>query len=161
MPGAVRRIAVACTVTGIALGVVACGDRGREASPVPDESAASPVAAEPQPVGAADSVYNEARADEIRAGWERARSIPLVPVELTPNPLDDLLLDPGLWSTDFSVRAVPVGEFSPGGPPKDGIPAPDRPALVSVDDADAWLAAEEPVVELVLDGEARAYPLRS
>ncbi len=72
---------------------------------------------------------------------------------------DELLIVPREgWRTDFSRHAVPLIEFRRGGPGKDGIPAIDRPRFVAAAEA-AWLDPEEPVIELVLDGEARAYPL--
>jgi hypothetical protein len=64
------------------------------------------------------------------------------------------------WETDFSKHTVPLGEFASGGPGKDGIPAIDEPGFVSVDEAAAWLADREPVIEFELEGEARAYPLQ-
>jgi hypothetical protein len=62
--------------------------------------------------------------------------------------------------TDFSRRSVDLGEILPGGPPKDGIPAIDRPRFVEALEARAWLRPEEPVIALRLDGEVRAYPLQ-
>lgn len=47
-----------------------------------------------------------------------------------------------------------------GGPPRDGIPAIDSPVFHSIQDAQAWLEAQEPVIALAIDGEARAYPLQ-
>lgn len=41
--------------------------------------------------------------------------------------------------TDFSRRSVDLGEILPGGPPKDGIPAIDRPRFVDALEARAWL----------------------
>lgn len=63
------------------------------------------------------------------------------------------------WKTDFSKHSVPFDEFMSGGPGKDGIPAVDEPKFVAVDDAES-LADREPVIELVVDGEARAYPIQ-
>ncbi len=64
------------------------------------------------------------------------------------------------WETDLSKHTVPLSEFRSGGPGKDGIPSIDGPKLVSVEEADGWLSAREPVVELELGGVARAYPLQ-
>ncbi len=64
------------------------------------------------------------------------------------------------WRTDFSTLTVPPGEIVSGGPPKDGIPAIDRPTFESAQEADEWLEDEEPVILLEVDGVARAYPLR-
>jgi hypothetical protein len=66
----------------------------------------------------------------------------------------------GWEETDFSKRLVPLDEFLSGGPPKDGIPAIDEPRFVSVREANEFLEPKEPVIELVLEGEARAYPIQ-
>ena len=64
------------------------------------------------------------------------------------------------WKTDFSRHSVPLTEIMSGGPPKDGIPAIDKPEFVSVSSADKWLEPKEPVILFERDGEARAYPLQ-
>lgn len=64
------------------------------------------------------------------------------------------------FETDFSEHNVPYEEISSGGPPKDGIPAIDEPRFVGVEEAEEWLAPEEPVILLEHAGEARAYPLQ-
>lgn len=47
----------------------------------------------------------------------------------------------------------------PGGPPPDGIPPIDDPKFVAVSEA-GFLNAREPVISVVLKGDARAYPLQ-
>lgn len=64
------------------------------------------------------------------------------------------------FRTDFSKHSVPYSEILSGGPPKDGIPAIDHPVFVSVDEADAWLKPQEPVILFALNGDARAYPIQ-
>ncbi len=67
----------------------------------------------------------------------------------------------GEWPrTDFSKHTVPFGEIESGGPPKDGIPAVDRPRFISQHEASRWLDAREPVIVFERRGEARAYPLQ-
>ncbi len=66
----------------------------------------------------------------------------------------------GRWRTDFSRRRVPLDEIIPGGPPRDGIPAIDRPAFDDVQAAGRWLSDREPVVVVVLGEEVRVYPLQ-
>lgn len=61
--------------------------------------------------------------------------------------------------TDFSQHAVKYDEIFSGGPPKDGIPAIDRPSFISVREAED-LAPREPVISIEVGGEPRAYPLR-
>ncbi|MGD9590675.1 MAG: DUF3179 domain-containing protein [Pyrinomonadaceae bacterium] len=47
-----------------------------------------------------------------------------------------------------------------GGPPKDGIPAIDKPKFVAISDAANWLKSNEPVISLKVGDEAKAYPLQ-
>ena len=61
--------------------------------------------------------------------------------------------------TDFEQRSIEYSEIMSGGPPKDGIPSIDNPKFVPVAEM-TDLAATEPVVGLVVNGDARAYPLR-
>ena len=72
--------------------------------------------------------------------------------------------DPDEWRrewprTDFSRHAVAYDEIRSGGPPKDGIPAIDKPSFVAAAEAQG-LAPREPVISLEIKGDARAYPLR-
>jgi hypothetical protein len=66
-----------------------------------------------------------------------------------------------------SDRSAPSGteplvdpdEIISGGPPPDGIPPIDHPRFVSPADA-GFLADREPVLEVEVNGEAKAYPLQ-
>ncbi|MCW9033171.1 MAG: DUF3179 domain-containing protein [Rhodospirillales bacterium] len=60
--------------------------------------------------------------------------------------------------TDFTKTNIDLSEIQSGGPPKDGIPSIDKPEFISVDKAK--LTATEPVIGLVINGDARAYPLQ-
>ena len=73
---------------------------------------------------------------------------------------DDLNVPTAGWDTDFSKHTVPLSEFQSGGPGKDGIPSLDERRFESVAEAGEWLADREPVIELELDGVARAYPIQ-
>lgn len=64
------------------------------------------------------------------------------------------------WKTDFSKHTVPLDEFWSVVPVKDGIPPIDEPRFVSVEEADEWLEAREPVIEIQVGDAARAYPLQ-
>jgi hypothetical protein len=69
---------------------------------------------------------------------------------------------PGLtagWKTDFSRHTVPLSEFQSGGPGRDGIPALRRPRFAPVAKT-TYLTPQEPVIELTVRGESRAYPLQ-
>ena len=69
-------------------------------------------------------------------------------------------LSQGNWETDLSKKSINLSELRSGGPPKDGIPAIDRPEFISIDEAAKWVGAREPVLVVTLGGEARAYPLQ-
>ena len=67
--------------------------------------------------------------------------------------------------SDFSDPQLPAPLVDPGlilsgGPPPDGIPAIDQPQFVGVFDNLELLDPAEPVVALVVDDDARAYPVR-
>ena len=63
------------------------------------------------------------------------------------------------FKTDFCRHRVPLTEFQSGGPGKDGIPALDHPRFAPASTVD-WLALREPVIELVVGRDMRAYPLQ-
>lgn len=74
------------------------------------------------------------------------------------------LANPEFWSrewphTDFSKTSINLGEIMSGGPPKDGIPSIDDPKFMAVAEM-TEMAAREPVIGLVVNGDARAYPLQ-
>lgn len=59
---------------------------------------------------------------------------------------------------DVSNASVPVQAIERGGPPKDGIPAIDKPKFVSA--GDARLRDDDRVLGVAWQGTARAYPVR-
>jgi hypothetical protein len=81
--------------------------------------------------------------DDVRA--EMIRSIP------SDKPLAQLF--------DLEDLRIPIEQILPGGPPKDGIPALTRPRTVRARAAD-FLAADDRVIGVEIDGVARAYPVR-
>jgi len=62
--------------------------------------------------------------------------------------------------TDFSRKSIDLSEIMSGGPPKDGIPSIDKPRFARLAEVSGLLADTEPVVGLIMNGKARAYPLR-
>ena len=69
-----------------------------------------------------------------------------------------LLCTPAMaW--DFDKHAIPTDEIMSGGPPKDGIPALMEPDYLSADKA-FFLKGDDQVIGVVVNGVARAYPLR-
>lgn len=73
-----------------------------------------------------------------------------------------LRFDPADWPrTDFcrALAGLDWTTIRSGGVPPDGIPAIDFPRFESPAQADDWLEPQSPVVAVVIDGGARAYPL--
>ena len=66
---------------------------------------------------------------------------------------------PPAMAWDFDRHAIPTDEIISGGPPRDGIPALMEPEYVAADKA-FYLNAEDRVIGVVVNGVARAYPLR-
>ncbi len=64
------------------------------------------------------------------------------------------------WKTDFTKHSVPLSEITSGGPPRDGIPPIDQPRFETVDQANRWLNAREPVIHIAIGSDVRAYPLQ-
>ena len=60
---------------------------------------------------------------------------------------------------DLSNATVPKGEIHSGGPAKDGIPALSKPRLIAAGAA-TYLKPADRVIGVVIEGEARAYPIR-
>jgi len=60
---------------------------------------------------------------------------------------------------DLSKASIDVGRILSGGPPRDGIPAIDRPKYVPVKRVD-YLRDDDIVIGLLRGDRIRAYPLR-
>lgn len=78
------------------------------------------------------------------------------------------LANPSVWkfewpTTDFDKSSVDFDDILSGGPPKDGIPAIDKPRHIGLGEvaefSDFEIEATEPVVGIAINGEMRAYPL--
>jgi len=61
--------------------------------------------------------------------------------------------------TDFTQSTIDFSEVISGGPPKDGIPAIDKPKFKPVSQV-SDIGAQEPVIMLSTNEETKAYPLR-
>ncbi|HEX6233919.1 MAG TPA: DUF3179 domain-containing protein [Jiangellaceae bacterium] len=73
------------------------------------------------------------------------------PREDVPSALRDMT------DSAFPEPLIDPAEILSGGPPPDGIPAIDTPTFERVSDVD-WLADDEAVLAIEIDGDARAYP---
>lgn len=151
-------LAIVVAIVGAACGGAVASISDGTATPVP-MSTPTPDTVEPTPVLPSDS--------------------PAPTPDPTPKPTPDnsLTFTPGpepsydpqarfsdpfgrfTWRTDFSKHSIDYDEiFSIV--PRDGIPALDRPRFVPTDPDPFWLAADEPVISLELNGDARAYPIQ-
>lgn len=72
-----------------------------------------------------------------------------------PSALDSMFAD------EFPDPLIDPGQVISGGPPPDGIPPIDDPVFLEVSDNLELLPANEPVVALEINGDARAYPVRA
>jgi hypothetical protein len=64
------------------------------------------------------------------------------------------------FKTDTTQRLIELDELERGGPGKDGIPAINRPSFVRPEKAAKWLKPVEPVISVVVNEQAKAYPLQ-
>ena len=79
-------------------------------------------------------------------------------------PLETRAEDPQSWArefpnTDFSKHVIPYEEFDFDGARRDSIPPILDPRYAAVE-AIGDIGPQEPVLSFVIDGDARAYPLR-
>src|SRR3972149_8820352 len=64
--------------------------------------------------------------------------------------------DTSEWKTNFKKHSINLNEIISGGPPKDGIPAIDKPRFETAAEAGKRLTPEEPAALVVQNGDARA-----
>jgi len=129
-----RRRLVAATV--LALVVAGCSVETAEEAKLPEPSASPPQNMPTEP--AVGEQVGDSPVEDVPSGLAAARG---GLVEGLPEPL------------------VPLIELRSGGPPPDGIPPIDDPKFLPVADVD-FLADNEPVMAVEIDGEARAYPVQ-
>jgi len=60
----------------------------------------------------------------------------------------------------LSPALIPAEQILSGGPPKDGIPALTYPKMETAEAADLWLKDHDTVLGIIIEGTARAYPIR-
>lgn len=89
-------------------------------------------------------------------GETPARSVEQIE-STSPEGTPSALVNPD--SDEFPEPLVELDEIRSGGPPPDGIPPIDDPRFLDAADVD-FLADDEPVLALEIDGDARAYPIQ-
>ena len=131
------------------LALAACGGDGDAVDDAVDDGAVGTAL----PADSAD----ESEASGVDDAPIALENVPSSPVDVTVSGLDmhrnrDV-------PNGAPAPAVEFDEIRSGGPPPDGIPPIDDPRFVSVSDA-GFLADNEPVLALEIDGDARAYPVQ-
>lgn len=124
------------------------------------DEAAEPAAATATTAAATTTGPSGSATPTVAAGESdpfRLENVPSSPIEVTVSGLDmhrDRTVPDGA-----PAPLVDFDEIRSGGPPPDGIPPIDDPTFVDVDEVD-FLADQEPVLALEIDGDARAYPVQ-
>jgi hypothetical protein len=104
-----------------------------------------------------DSISGLAGNDAETSISEGRNDVDLLTVDDRPDRLRQLTRN---WNTNWNLHTVEYSELLSGGPPRDGIRSIDDPKFIDPEQASAWLADNEPVIFLELNGDARAYPLQ-
>lgn len=97
---------------------------------------------------------------ELLPALEAAVESPFTVEQIDSTPREDVpsaLNDMG--NDEFPEPLVDISRIRSGGPPPDGIPPLDEPKFERAATVD-WLFDVEPVLEIEIDGEARAYPVQ-
>jgi len=134
-------------IAGMLLGTLiltACGESGSVAPAAP----AAPAAAQSESATAAATPTSGTANTAVPAAAAASDSVER-PSWASAN-----------WKTNFARHSVPFDEIMSGGVGRDGIPSIDAPEFISNTEAQEWLADNEPVIALEIDGDARAYPLQ-
>ncbi len=152
------------TIFLLTLGVLlaACGGATAPTA-APAETAASDTAAPTKAAVVAATDTSPPTESATTAPLPTDTATPAAKVAKNDKPLlDDAPIRPfeAYWNTNFSLHTVNYGEILSGGVPRDGIPPIDDPKFVSIAEASAWLADQEPVFALSYNGETKGYPLQ-
>lgn len=142
--GSRRRRQRSGLLLGASAALVACG--GADADPAATRST---TVAPPAATSAAEGTVAPARPVEVE-------QIPPSPVDVRQSGLTILS---GIPVTGAPQPLVDLSEIRSGGPPPDGIPSIDVPSFVAPAAVD-FLAENEPVLAIDIDGDARAYPVQ-
>jgi hypothetical protein len=93
----------------------------------------------------------------------------IVPLSFTPSILtasrvsgdNDHITNLATVAAQDNNSIVPLDQIVSGGPPPDGIPSIDNPKFISVQEAEEFLEDSDLVVGLDINGDIRAYPLKT
>ncbi len=159
-----RRIGI-FVIGGAATLIVACG--GSDSDPAPTNVVDqprdnTPVAAAPDPT----VTPTPERVQDIETPSPKPTIAPADPGAVTDIDIDDdveraravRLRDIWGWDTNLNERTISLNELEIV-LPRDRITPIDEPTFASVSAAPDYMEAREPVVAVIVDGDARAYPL--
>lgn len=120
-------------------------------------TATGATAVPPTPTIAATATAVSPNQETITITTSDGRTVNLFTRDDRPDPFKRLTSE---WNTDWTRHTIPYDQLLSGGPPRDGIPSIDTPQFITAAEAANWLADNEPVIALDIDGDARAYPLQ-
>ena len=92
-----------------------------------------------------------------RDGSSSVRDLTL---EETARVLDKVSVFPDAWRTDFSRVTAGLSDAVVVANGRGPIPVITEPRYETIEEADGWISANEPVLAAFAEDEARAYPLR-
>ena len=98
--------------------------------------------------------------DRTSGGRSSSAGSPVTVAQVAASPTEDVpsaLDDPA--DERFPEPLLDPDELLAGGPPPDGIPSIDEPTFLPADEVE-FLADDEPVLALEVQGESRAYPVQ-
>ncbi len=138
-----------------------------ESQPQPEDRAETQAEAETETEATAEAPAESTAEDEPASDPPPPDSGTFLPLDADLTPAGEpILRDLGApshfgrtWNTNFDISLVDYSEILSGGVPRDGIPTIRDPRFISIAEADALYAGSSPVMEVSLNGDARAYPL--
>jgi len=134
-------------LVGSLLAIAACGSDPDTAAPPPEPTGGASTSAEADP----------------STGQPSSAAVPVSRPTIEPSPSDVTVSGLSIVGGGSLAGAPPplvdLREIRSGGPPPDGIPSIDAPQFLSLRQV-AFLAENEPVLALDIDGDARAYPVQ-
>ncbi|WP_419943802.1 DUF3179 domain-containing protein [Candidatus Poriferisodalis sp.] len=157
----VGRLTGVASAAALSLGVLGCSEASSDGDPaVP----ASTTAAAAPTTGPAEPVAVPATTEAPSGAEPAATTLPIVPLEVTQIPGDPpeitvSALREGITASQLPEPLVAPNDILSGGPPPDGIPPIEAPEFERASDVE-YVQAQEAVVTITVNGDARAYPVQ-
>ncbi|MDJ0768240.1 MAG: DUF3179 domain-containing protein [Ilumatobacter sp.] len=149
------------TTVGVLL-LAACGstDDGDDATAATDAASDTDTDTD----GDAADTDGDAADDAAAESGDASSGVPFAVDQIESSPRNVTASGLDAWNARAVPESVPAplvdfAEIRSGGPPPDGIPPVDEPRFLQPADVD-FLAENEPVLALEIDGDARAYPVQ-